>query len=123
MKKASRHKGRDKVSKMLVTLGDGFVQLGATAQERENHFRTVATAWNIACLDESLRERCIGDSILKFIDVNKSNQATAEAYEHNLRQLISRKLELFPLAKAQVFDVQIQQDSGQEKLLAVSRRM
>lgn len=123
MKTPPKHQQRNRISEMLTSLGDGFIQLGTTPKQRENYLRTVATAWNIACLDEDMREKCITDSIQKFIRLNDGDETHAEAYEENLRNLIKRKLSLFPLVKAQVLDVRVVREAGQEKVLAVSQRM
>lgn len=108
---------------MLTVLGDGFIQMGTTLEERENYLRTVATSWNIASLNEDKHEKCIADSISWFIQMNSGDKMHAEAYGRDLRKLIERKLKLFPFEKAQVLEVRIVRDNGQETILAVSQRM
>ena len=108
---------------MLSTLGDGFIQMGTTPEQRENYLRTVATAWNIACLDQGLRENCIRETVYKFEQANPGKEINSEFYEEDLRKLIDRKLTLFPLTKVQIIEVCILQEAGQEKVMAVSLRM
>ena len=59
---------KKKISQLLIKLGEGYIQMGATLEQRENYLRTVATAWNLACLDPKLRAKALNESVAKFIE-------------------------------------------------------
>jgi hypothetical protein len=85
--------------------------------------RTVATAWNIACLDPGLRAKTLKDLVGKFKEANPGKEDTATFYEQDVRKLIQRKLSLFPWTKVQVLDVRIFEEEAQEKVVAASLKM
>ena len=113
----------DKISEMLLKVGADFIQLGETIESRENNLRLVASAWNMACHEKSLREKHIKDAISVYSKLNKSDKSKAKAYESNLRQLIKQKIALFPFEKVQIVNVRISQENGQEKVWVSSIKM
>jgi len=122
MKKPQRQAKCEKLSQVLLTLGEGYIQMGETIQQRENHLRSVVTAWNIACLKPSVRDRAIRGAVAGFEQANAGHDVDTGVYAENLRKLIARKLKLFPGITAQVLDARIFGEKGQERVMAVSCR-
>ncbi|SHF28806.1 hypothetical protein SAMN02745206_01689 [Desulfacinum infernum DSM 9756] len=114
---------KKKISQMLVKLGEGYIQMGATRELRENYLRTLATAWNIACLDPKLRAKAMRDAVSKFIEANPGKEHEASCYEEDMKKLIQRKLKLFPRSRVQVVDVKIFEEDDQEKVAVLSLRI
>lgn len=112
-----------KVSEMLIKVGSEFIQFGSTIEQRENNLRIVASAWNMACHEELLREKYIQDAIMVYTRINNSDTEHKEAYEHALRQLISRKLALFPSEMVQIINVRMYEEDGKEQIWATSVKM
>jgi hypothetical protein len=114
---------KKKVSQMLIKLGEGYIQMGTTPDERQNYLRSVATAWNIACLEPKLRAKALSDTVSKFVEINPDKKDQAVFYEEDMKKLIRRKLKLFPRTKVQVLDVSIHEEEGEEKVRAASLKM
>lgn len=111
---------RNKVSEMLIKVGSEFIQSGSTVAQRENNLRIVASAWNMACHEESLREKYIQDAVKVYTEINNPDTEHKEAYEHALRQLINRKLALFPSEMRQIINVRMYEEDGKEQIWATS---
>ena len=108
---------------MLLNVGDGFIQMGINREEKENYLRSVCTAWNIACLPESNREKCIFDTVISFKNINNSTEEDTKYYEEDMRKLISVKLSLYPNVKTQVLSAGFTEENGKDKVVAISRKM
>ncbi len=120
--KLKKKKSR-KISEMLLKVGAGFIQMGTTREERENCLRSVCTAWNIACLPESHREKCIFETVVNFKNINNSTKEEVKYYEEDMRKLIEVKLSLYPNVKSQVLSTEITEENGKDKVVAISKKM
>jgi len=108
---------------MLLRVGDGFIQMGINQEEKQNYLRTVCTAWNIASLPESYREKCIFDTVVNFKKINNSTDEDARHYEEDMRKLIEIKLSLYPKIKTQILSAELTEENGRNKLVAISKKM
>ena len=114
---------KKKVSEMLLKVGDGFIQMAENLEQKENYLRSVCTAWNISCLDESQREKLLFDTVIHFKNINKSTEDNAKNYEETLRKLIEVKLKLYPKVKLQILSAEITEVNGKDKVVAISKKM
>ena len=114
---------KQKVSEMLLKVGDGFIQMAENLEQKENYLRSVCTAWNISCLDEGQREKILFDTVTHFKNINKSTDENAKHYEETLRKLIEVKLKLYPRVKLQILSAEITEVNGKDKVVAISKKM
>ncbi|MGD9974006.1 MAG: hypothetical protein AB7S77_13175 [Desulfatirhabdiaceae bacterium] len=119
-KMKSKHKSHKKISEMLLSVGEGFIQQGKTPEQRENYLRIVGSAWNMACLEGELREKYIKDYLTMYIKSQNMDDSQGEPYEKDIRKLIDRKLSLFPLVKKEIVNVHLIHDDGQDKVMVAS---
>jgi len=95
------------MSELISEYASDYINMGETAEERQSYLNGACTAWNIANLDESRREEAIR-RVME--DYKRTNPGTDDAknFEHDLRILIQKKLEMFPEIKKAIIDAMIQ---------------
>jgi hypothetical protein len=96
-----------KMSELIGKFAYDYINMGETTEERQNYLNGACTAWNIANLDEKQRE---GAFLQVIEDYKRTNPRTndVEDFEHDLRLLIQKKLEMFPNIKKIVVDARIE---------------
>ena len=96
-----------KMSELIEQYAADYISMGENTEERQNYLNGACTAWNIANLDEGPREKAI---IRVLEDYKKTNPGTDDVqnFEHDLRILIQKKLEMFPEIKKAIIDAMIE---------------
>jgi hypothetical protein len=96
-----------KMSELIGEFASDYINMGETTEERQNYLNGACTAWNIANLDEKLREEAFRHVIE---DYKRTNPGTDDVdnFEHDLRLLIQKKLEMFPDIKKIIVDAKIE---------------
>jgi hypothetical protein len=96
-----------KMSELLSEYASEYINMGEDTAERQSYLNAACTAWNIANLDENRREAAIR-RVME--DYERTNPGTDDAknFEHDLRILIQKKLEMFPEIKKTIIDAMIE---------------
>ena len=114
---------RQKISAMVLKVGEGYLQIGETKEERENLLRSTCTAWNIALLPIMEREHLIQRYIGIYQTLNNSDAEDCQAVEDNLRLLIKQKDTLYPDVNVRILDSRIDIIDGKEKAFVISETL
>lgn len=96
-----------KISQLICQYASDYINMGETIEERQNCLNQACTAWNIANLDEKDREGAITHTIEGYRRINLEAD-DVEGYEHDLRTLIQKKLEMFPNIKKIIVNARIE---------------
>lgn len=121
MKKEIRKSSENqKISAMILKVAEGFIDMGETTEERENYLRSACSAWNIACLPLSERERAIKKYIEQYQKINNADDADCKAIEEDLRLLIKQKDRLYPDVDVQIVDSRIDNIKGKDHVIVAS---
>jgi hypothetical protein len=96
-----------KMSELISEYASDYINMGEDTEERQNYLNGACTAWNIANLDENLREGAIRKTIEGYKKMN-SGSDDVEDFEHDLRLLIQKKLEMFPNVQKIIVDARIE---------------
>jgi len=100
-----------KMSELISEYAADYISMGENTEKRQNYLNGACTAWNIANLDEGLREGAIRRVIEGYKSLNPGT-GDAENFEHDLRKLIQKKLEMFPNIKKTIVHAMIEPISG-----------
>jgi len=96
-----------KMSELISEYASDYINMGENTEERRNYLNSACTAWNIAILDETLREEALRRVIEGYKRMNPDID-DAENFEHDLRTLIKKKIEMFPEIKKAIIDAMIE---------------
>jgi len=96
-----------KMSELISEYASDYINMGENTEERQNYLNSACTAWNIAILDETLQEEALRRAIEGYKNMNPEID-DAENYEHDLRVLIRKKVEMFPEIKKAIIDAMIE---------------
>jgi hypothetical protein len=96
-----------KMSELIEQYAADYIDMGDTTEERESLLNVACSAWNIAVLPDHLREGAIRQSISAYNRMNPGNQ-DAVGFEKDLRDLIAKKLKMFPDIKKVIIDAMIE---------------
>ena len=95
------------MSELISEYASDYINLGESIEERENYLNGACTAWNIAILDEKHREDALRRAIEAYKRMNPGTD-DAENFEHDLRVLVRKKLEMFPDIRKCVINAMIE---------------
>ena len=100
-----------KMSELIGEYASDYINMGETTEERQSFLNGACTAWNIAILPEHSREEAIRRVIEGYERVNLGIDDSGD-FEHDLRVLIQKKLEMFPDIKKTILGATIEPISG-----------
>ena len=100
-----------KMSELIGEYASDYINMGETTEERQSFLNGACTAWNIAILPEHSREEAIRRVIEGYERVNLGIDDSGD-FEHDLRVLIQKKLEMFPDIKKTILGGTIEPISG-----------
>ena len=95
------------MSELISEYASDYINMGEDTEERQNYLNGACTAWNIAILEENQREGALRGAIDAYKKMNSEND-DMENFEHDLRLLIQKKLEMFPDIKKVIIDAMIE---------------
>ena len=96
-----------KMSELISEYASDYINMGEDTEERQNYLNGACTAWNINNLDEKYREGALRRVIESYKRMNPGID-DVENFEHDLRILIQKKLEMFPDIKKVIIDAMIE---------------
>jgi hypothetical protein len=96
-----------KMSELISAYASDYINMGEDAEERQNYLNGACTAWNIAILDENQREGALCKAIEQYKRMNAGTD-DVDNFEHDLRILIQKKLEMFPNVRKIIIDAMIE---------------
>ncbi len=99
-----------------------YIDMGKTAEEKENYLRSACSTWNIACLPLLQREYRIRRYIDQYRKTNQADEINCKNAEDNIRLLIKQKDRLYPDIKVQILDCKIECINGKDHVVVVSLR-
>jgi len=100
-----------KMSELIGEYASDYINMGDTPEERQSLLNGACTAWNIAILPEHSREEAIC-RVIKGYERAKPGIDDSGDFEHDLRILIQKKLEMFPGIKKTILGATIEPISG-----------
>ena len=100
-----------KMSELIGEYASDYINMGDTTEERQSFLNGACTAWNLAILPEHSREVAIRRVIEGYKRVNPGIDDSGD-FEHDLRILIQKKLEMFPDIKKTILGATIEPISG-----------
>jgi hypothetical protein len=112
---------KQKISAMVLKVAESYIDMGETAEERENYLRSACSAWNIACLPPLKRESAIKQYVEQYQKINKADEADCKALEEDLRLLIKQKDRLYPDVIVQVVDSKLEQINGRDHVTVIQQ--
>ena len=95
-----------KMSELISAYASDYINMGEDTEERQNYLNGACTAWNIAILDENQREGALCKAIEQYKRTNPGAD-DVDNFEHDLRTLIQKKLEMFPDIRKIIIDAVI----------------
>jgi hypothetical protein len=95
------------MSELISQYASDYINMGEDTEERQNYLNGACTAWNIANLDEKHREGAIRHVVEGYKRMNPGSN-DVENFEHDLRILIEKKVEMFPEIKKVIIDAMIE---------------
>ena len=96
-----------KMSELISEYASDYINMGENTEERQSYLNGACTAWNIAILDEKHREEAIRRVMEEEKRMNPGSD-DVEDFDHDLRKLIQKKLEMFPDIKKFIVDAMIE---------------
>ena len=122
-KKIRKSTETQKVSAMVLKVAEGYIDMGESAEEKENYLRSACSAWNIACLPPLKREPAIKQYVEQYQKINKADKEDCIALEEDIRLLIKQKDRLYPDVKVQIVDSKIEHINGKDHIIVATVRI
>ena len=108
---------------MLLDVAADYIAMGKDLEDKQQYLNSAATAWNIACLDSTEREKALRRYRKSYRRLNPSStRQDCANVEENLRHLISKKDKLYPNVQTQIAGATIEEKEGREYLAIASIR-
>lgn len=112
-----------KISEMLLGVSEDYISLGEDEEHRRQLLFGAVSAWNVACLATSDRERALQAFMTAYRKANPTQ--TPEDYadeERDMRALIQKKCQMFPDENAQILNATLNEDDGKMHVTVASVR-
>jgi len=113
----------EKLSKRILDVASGFLELADNLEEKHDYLRAVCTAWNIANFDPPERFNKLQNYIIDFKTINQADSEACKGLEEDMMRLMNQKDILYPNDKRQIVDCQIQVVNGQENITIASHQI
>jgi hypothetical protein len=119
MSKPSKTKKKLSMSEIISEYAAEFIAGGNDINEKQNYLNCACTAWNISLYPVNLIEQKINKVVT---DYEKNNPGTNDSkkYRHNLKQLIERKIELYPDVRKTVVEAIIKEHNRNFQIMIAS---
>lgn len=108
-----------KMSEKIEEFASDYINIGNNTFERQNMLNGACTAWNIANLPEDLRKKALQQQVEIYQKYNPGIDDT-EAYLHNMKLLIDKKLKMFPELKKVILQATIEPVGKDKYIILVS---
>jgi len=112
-----------KISEMLLAVAGDYISLGEDEEHKRQLLFGAASAWNVACLAASERERALQAFMTAYRNANPTQ--TPEDYadvEGDMRKLIQKKCQMFQDVNAQILNATLNEDDGKMHVTVASVR-
>jgi hypothetical protein len=96
-----------KMSELIGEYASDYINMGESTEERQSYLNGACSAWNIAVLPEHLREEALSRNIEEYKRANPGID-DADNLAHDLRNLVQKKLQMFPGVKKVIIDASIE---------------
>jgi hypothetical protein len=96
-----------KMSELIQEYASDYINMGENTEERQSYLNGACSAWNIANLPEPLREKALRRSIEEYKRFNQGVD-DAQAYAHDLRLLVQKKLQMYPGVKKVIVNAMVE---------------
>jgi len=97
-----------KMSEMILEMGEGFVGVGDTVEERQNRLNAACSACNMACVSPEIRQKQLDQYAKGYLQFNPATSSDALAkIIKDMETLIERKLQLFPDDRRQIVSAKV----------------
>lgn len=107
-RKAHRNSPKRKMSEMIVQMGEGFIGVGKTVEERQNRLNAACNAWNMACGSPEVRQRQLDQYGKEYLRFNPATSPDDLAnIVKDIKTLIDRKLQMFPDDRRQIVSAKV----------------
>ena len=100
-----------KMSELIGEYASDYINMGETTEERQSFLNGACTAWNVAILPEHSREGAIRRVIEEYKRANPDADDVGD-FDHDLRILVRKKLEMFPDIRKTILGATIEPISG-----------
>ena len=119
-----KNKELPKVSKMLLDVAREYIAMGDDIEDKQQYLNGAVSAWNIACLKGKEREVALKKYRKRYRQMNPSHtkRDCNEAVE-NIRNLISRKDELYSDVSVQIAHATIETINNQDHVTVASVKL
>lgn len=119
--KARHRPSAQRVSEMVWEFAGEFINLGASAEEKQNRLNAACSAWNMACEPPNVREKLLGQYVREYKRHNPhTDDKELAAIQKDMEKLIESKLRLFPDVHRQIIGAQITRGEGKDRIDVVS---
>jgi hypothetical protein len=107
------------MSEIISEYAGEFLSGGADLNEKQNHLNCACTAWNIALCPKKEIEQKINE-VVSYYGKNNPGVNDSSNYRHNLKQLIERKIELYPDVRKTVVEAIIKEHNRNFQIMIAS---
>jgi hypothetical protein len=121
--KESNEAPRRKMSEMISDMGDGFISVGKSLEDRQNRLTAVCSAWNMACVPSQNRQRQLQQFAESYRLFNPGiSPDDLDKIVKDMETLIERKLKMFPDDHRQIVDARVVPVGADYRIEIVSAR-
>jgi hypothetical protein len=101
------HESR-KMSEMILEMAGSFIDIGKTAEEKQNRLTAACSAWNMACGSPEVRQQQLEQYVEGYQRFNPAASPDDLAkIRRDMESLIERKLHLFPEDRRQIVSAKV----------------
>lgn len=107
------------ISQMITQMASDYISMGDTTEDCQSYLNSACTAWNIAILPEHQRD----EALRRFIEEYKRLNPGIDDEEnliHDMRILIRKKLEMFPVVKTVIVNAHLEELEGMKYRILIA---
>ncbi len=108
-----------KMSELIINYASDYIRFGDSLKEKQSYLNAACSAWNIALLKKTERQKALDDFIDQYIKINPDADDMDDV-RHDMELLIKEKIRLYPNVKRIIAEGKIVKEKGQERILVAS---
>ena len=104
---------------MILAFAGDYIDMGETIDKKQSYLNGACSAWNIAILPKSKREKALNEYLIAYKKYNPEAKDISNV-KHDMKLLIIQKIKMFPRIKLTIANAELQQEGDEFTVLAAS---
>ena len=108
-----------KMSEMIINYASDYIRLGDSLEEKQSYLNAACSAWNIALLKKTERQKTLDLFLEQYIKINP-NADDMDDVKQDMSLLIKEKIRLYPNVTRGIAEARIVNEKGRDRIVVAS---